>query len=363
MDTGYETEGLLTFEDQADIGDGWQYIAPVGNETASSAAGGASVSVVHDGPLETCLRVALRLEVPEEIAPDRTRRSDKRTGLAVATYITLRKNDPVVRCRTVVDNGVRDHRLKLLFPTRVDSDRYYTGTPFDIVERSVRLPDYSRHMEKDSGIVPSNGLLAIRGEGHGFAVYSKGLYEAQLRDDRTRTAALTLYRSTRDEVLSDGGDGGQLLGRLEFEYAFRPFAPADASWGDLLAEQQQFSLGIRSVNRKPGPVAFETLHRRATDLPARHAYLGLTGADLIVSACKRAEDDAGAWIVRLWNCSDRETSGSLRPADPVIRAERTNLDEHTVGTVEVEQDNSLRVAAKPKEIVTLKLWFGPQKER
>lgn len=363
LETGYETKGLLTFEDQADIGDGWQYIAPVGNETASSSAGRASVSVVHDGPLETCLRVALQLEVPEEIAPDRTRRSDRRIGLPVATYITLRKDDPVVRCHTVVDNGVRDHRLKLLFPTRVDSDRYYTGTPFDIVERSVRLPDYSRHMEKDSGIVPSNGLLAIRGERHGFAVYSKGLYEAQLRDDRTRTASLTLYRSTRDEVLSDGGDGGQLLGRLEFEYAFRPFASADTSWGDLLAEQQQFSLGIRAVNRNPGPVVFETLHRRASDLPARHAYLNLTGTDLIVSACKRAEDDDDAWIIRLWNSANNESSGSIQPADPVIKAERTNLDEQTVGAVEVEQNNIVRVMAKPKEIVTLKLWFGLHKER
>ncbi|MBB6670854.1 alpha-mannosidase [Cohnella nanjingensis] len=358
LETGYETEGLLTFEDQADIGDGWQYIAPVGNETVSTAVGRASVSVMHDGPLETCLRIALQMEVPEEIAPERTNRSDKRISLPVTTFITLRKDDPIIRCRTIVDNGVRDHRLKLLFPTRVASNRYYTGTPFDVVERSVQQPDYSRHMEKDSGIVPSNGLLAIRSEQHGFAIYSKGLYEAQLRDDRTRTAAITLYRSTRDEVLSDGGDGGQLLGRLEFEYAFRPFDPAGISWGDLVTDQQQFALGIRTVNRKPGPVAFETLHRRESNLPSRHSYLNLTGSDLIVSACKQAEDDANAWIIRLWNCSNIETSGSIQPVDPVIKAEWTNLDEQTIGTAQVEQGNILSVTAKPKEIVTLKLWFS-----
>ncbi|MCD9024576.1 alpha-mannosidase [Cohnella silvisoli] len=358
LDTGFETRGLLTFEDEADIGDGWKYIAPIVNETVHSSVGQASLSIVHDGPLETCLRIALRIELPQAMDPSRTRRSEERISLPITTFVTIRNNDSLIRCRTVVENGVRDHRLKLLFPTGVDSDMYYTGTPFDVVERSVKKADYSRHMEKDSGVVPHNGLLAIRGERQGFAVYSKGLYEAQMRDDQTRTAVLTLYRSTRDEVLSDGGDGGQLLGRLEFEYAFRPFDAVAVSFGDLLAEQQQFALGIRTINRNPGPVAFETLCRREADLPPVRSYLNVSGNDLIVSACKRAEDDSEAWIIRLWNSAELETNGTIQLPYPVLRAEKVDLDEQTIGPVEAVQGNSLNVAAKAKEIVTLKLWFA-----
>ncbi|MCQ6559362.1 alpha-mannosidase [Paenibacillus mendelii] len=358
LTTGYETSGLLTFEDEADIGDGWKFIAPVSNETVNSAAGPASVSVMYDGPLETCLRIALRLDVPESAAADQTRRSAVRTSLPITTFVTLRKDDPIIRCRTVVDNHVRDHRLRVLLPTGIDSGEFTTSTPFDLVRRNVVKPDYSRHIEKDSGIVPYNGLLSIDNGQHGLAIFSKGLYEVQVREDRARTAGLTLFRSTRSEVLSDGGDGGNLLQTLEFEYAFRPFDPAAVSGGDLMIEKLQVALDIRSINRPVGRVAHETLHRRPADLPARRSYLDIQGSGLVVSSYKQAEDDADAWIVRLWNCLETAETGEIRPLAQVSRAERVNLDEQTLELLEAGVDNKWTVTVQPKEIVTLKFWYS-----
>jgi len=365
LQTGYRAQQLLLLEDEADVGDGWNHIAPPANEVVHSACAQASFAVVHDGPLETRLRISVLLEVPEAAAPGKLARAAKRVQLPIETFITLRKGDPLLRCRTVVANHARDHRLKVLFPAAFPCSEYYTSTPFDLVRREAASPDYSRYKEKDSGIVPHNGLVALAdaNEEYGMAVFSKGLYEAQVRQSASShspgsTIALTLYRSTGDEVLSDGGDGGQLLRTLEFEYALRLFCPTSEPLPQLLQEQQHYAIdAVRTVNRKPGPPAYETPYRRELSLPACRSYLELAGAapSLAISAVKQAEDHPGALIVRLWNCADAPASGELRFHFPVASYQRVNLDEQPLEEGREAERGVVPVSAKGKEIVTWKI--------
>ena len=69
------------------------------------------------------------------------------------------------------------------------------------------------------------------------------------------------------------------------------------------------------------------------------------------AALKRREDGAG-FIVRLWNASDEEQSGTVRVALPFGAVHRARLDEQPEGPLAANGD-TLELRTRPFEIVTL----------
>jgi mannosylglycerate hydrolase len=354
--TGRTYAGLLLLEDEADIGEGWNHVAPITNETFSSYSSKAVVSAVYDGPLQTRLRIRTFITVSERIEHGEMRRSEQLVKLQVTTFIDLRKNDPVVRCRTVVDNRARDHRLRLLFPTGLAAERCHTNTPFDLVEREVKCPDYSQYLEKERNVVPHSGIVALYEGQDAFAIYSKGLYEVTVRDDEDRTVALTLFRSTGKEVLSDGSDGGQLLGKLEFHYAIRPLIKDENYESALWREQLLYAAGIRFIDRMEGKVYRETPQTRLTDLPLRKSFLDISAPELIVSSIKQSEDRPGRYIIRLFNVTHKTIEGSIIFDRRVRSARYVNLDEQHVADLPAEGSEVI-VKANCKQIITIEVSF------
>lgn len=355
--TGRTYARLLQFEDEADIGEGWNYVSPATNETFLGP-NSAQCSVIWNGPLHTRLCIRTILRISAAIAPDETRRSAALIDLPITTYVDLHKDDAIVRCRTIVENTARDHRLRLLLPTGLQTDQFYTSTPFDFVRRSIARPDYADYLETAQDVAPHNGIVALDDGQCGLALYSRGLYEVAVRDNGARTIALTLFRSTGKEVLTDGSDGGQLLGQLTFDYALRPFANDAAFPGHLWREQQQWVAGLRFVNRTLAPPLHETPHRRTADLPLTRSYLRVSAPELIVSAIKRAEDRPDHYIVRLLNITDRAVVGDLTFDRTIWTARLVNLDEQPI-TALAPRNATVTIQAAPKQIVTVEVVFPP----
>ncbi|CAN7404802.1 glycosyl hydrolase-related protein [Paenibacillus sp. LjRoot153] len=356
VQTGRCYSGLLLLEDEADIGEGWNHVSPVTNEVFTSYGSSAQISVVYDGPLQTRIRIRTSISIPHAIHPQETRRSEVVVAMEVTTFLELRKNDPILRCRTVINNRARDHRLRLLFPSGLQTEHFYTSTPFDYVKRNIQPPDYTGYMEKARDVVPHQGILTIDDGRCGLAIYSKGLYEAAVRNDELRTVALTLFRSTGKEVLSDGGDGGQLLTELEFHYAISPFAVTESHTSRLWHEHQQFVAGIRSVDRKLGKVVYESLQRREADLSLSHSFLQVSSAELIVSAIKVSEERNDSYVIRLFNISDEYVEGSITFDRKVVSAHYVNLDEELQTQASFTED-VVSVAAKAKQIISIQISF------
>ncbi|MHB1954733.1 MAG: alpha-mannosidase [Sulfobacillus sp.] len=354
--TGRTHAGLLLFEDEADVGDAWTHASPVTNEVCSTFGAHADISVVFDGPLQTRIRIRSTMRVPEEIQAGNARRSTSLTGLEITTDLDLRKDDAILRCRTHVKNNVRDHRLRVLFPTGLQTERFKTSTSFDLVERNVKNPDYSKYLEKFSGVVPHNGVIALDDGRSGLAIYSRGLYEAAVRDNEQRTIAMTLFRSIRKVVGMNDTDGGQLLGDLEFEYGIRPFASDGDAAGLLFREHQQFVGGVRSTQRPLEKVNFETPHRRTADLPLVRSFLHVDAPDLIVSAVKESEDRPGNCVVRLFNARSVPVKGAVAFDRALRSASLLDLNETAIADAPWD-DRHVSVEVGPKQIVTLEVSF------
>jgi alpha-mannosidase/mannosylglycerate hydrolase len=358
LQTGRTFNQLLVYESEGDIGDGWKHIAPIRNSTVYSTGCSAHVAVEADGPHVAIIRITASMQVPAAASADLSSRSEETVQLEVETRLELRNADPLLRIRSTVRNTARNHRLRVLLPTELATDSYRTNTAYDLVERDIKVEaDYTGYLENWANVAPHSGLIALHDELDGLAVYSKGLYETVVRGPE-RCVALTLLRATRDEVLTSGSDGGQLLSELAFEYGIRLYEPQAASASQLWLEHQQFKNGERALTRKPGVIRYETPHRREMTLPLSAGYLRLLGNALVITAVKGAEDDDQSYIVRLFNPGDAQAVDVLTIRTTIRAARLVSLDEAPVAPAALQPDGGIVLSVMPKEIVTVQLWIG-----
>jgi alpha-mannosidase/mannosylglycerate hydrolase len=213
--TGETYERLLTFEDTADIGDGWYHGQAVNDQACYSSGRPADVALVHNGPLSARFRIRSLMRVPAEFHFDRMVRSTELNDLVIDSLVTLRQGSDRLEVRTTVQNTVRDHRLRLLLPTGAKAGTYLSDGAFDVVERPIALPadaHLNREIPVETGAQQT--WSAVAGDHRGLAVVSSGLLECFVRDQPERPIVLTLFRGTRRTIMTDGQPDGQLLGEL-----------------------------------------------------------------------------------------------------------------------------------------------------
>ena len=343
---------LLTFEDVADIGDGWNH-GPASNDQAFvSRASSAGVALVHDGPLMSTLRVRLTLTVPAAFNFDRTMtRSDAMTDLIIDSLVTLRAGADRVEISTTVHNTARDHRLRVLFPTGAQTDTYLADTPFDVVERAIALrADNYRYRELEIEAKPQQSWTAAHDDARGLAVIADGLLETAVRDLPERPIALTLFRGTQRTVMTAGEPNGQLLGEMTFRYWLLPLggAPDRARLSTL---GQQLGAGLRTAYVG---VFEQTAHGGERELPAEGNLLAVEG-DVVVTSTRFVGDGLE---LRLFNPNTAFVSAKVLLGSMATRftqAQRVNLESKPLDEPTAIEAGALNVDLGPKQIATVRL--------
>lgn len=355
--TGETYRDLLTFEDRSEIGDGWFHGEAVSDEIALSTGNGAQVSVVHDGPEIVTFRVAVRMDVPLRFDWHRERRSAERGELAITSLVSLRRGARTVDVETVVDNRIEDHRLRLLLPTDVgQASTYLAQQPYDVIERSIAIDrETTTWQEMELAEKPFVAVQAVGAGKRGLAFLSGGgLHEGGVADDARRTMLVTLLRSFRRTVGTEGERDGLELGEITYRYALMPFA------GELprvraITEAMALQAGL--MTRQTGKIVSGYPAMRGTDEP-RRSYVEQERQTLVLSALKPAEDGSGM-VVRLWNPDEAARTETLRFWRRVARARRLTLAEQPDdGPAPAVEGNRITVTAAAKQVVTVGVVLG-----
>ncbi len=349
---GFTYQSGLTFEDRADIGDGWYHGTAVNDEVFTSRGAQADIALVHDGFAWTTFRVQVVMNVPECFRHDKEimRRSARLMPLEITSYLTLRAGSPYLEVRTDVENTVRDHRLRVLFPTHLTVETYFADSPFDVVERPIALrPDAHLLNEPELETKPQCSFTAVNDGRRGLAVVSSGQPESAVRDLPERPIALTLLRGFAKTVGTAGEPGGQMLERTSHVYWIRPHVgPLPAV--ELLRLGQRLAGGVECIYTEP---ARQKRLRKKPVLSATGSWLTLGPGPLVVTACKRSEDGT-AVIVRAFNPTHEPARQRFEFLAPVKAAQRANMLEEPQEPL-TRRGNAVTIVAKPKEIVTLRM--------
>jgi alpha-mannosidase/mannosylglycerate hydrolase len=366
--TGQTYRRLLTIEDRADIGDGWYHGLAVNDEVWTSAACPAGVALVHDGPMLTSFRIRTRMEIPAEFDFRQMKRSERMVEMLIESLVSLRPESEQVEVVTTITNPAGDHRLRLLMPTGAEVQNYLCDTPFDVVERPIALAaDHHLHRELEVETRPQQTWTAVSDGRRGLAVVSCGLPETAVPDLPERPIALTLFRSTRRTVFTDGEAEGLLIGNnLIFRYLIVPLSGA-IDRARLCRLGQRLAAGLRNVQLTapcgaavPAAIAGETPAPQAFSSPRLPPHAGFLRVDgpVVVTSIRQVGDGLE---VRFFNPTAAPADATLHFARPTAdslaptSAQPVDFESHPIGPLLPIVDGLLKTMLRAKGICTLRL--------
>ena len=307
--TGRLFEGLGYFRDSSEIGNPWEHYSAPNESVYTTLSEKALIALVRDGELETSFRVTINWALPVGRTEDDKARSERLKPYKIVNTVTLRRGQPWVEVVTDVNNNVEDHHLQVSFPTGITSDKVMVQGQFDVIERSVKTPDYSLYEEQPQTEHPMNSFIDVSDEQTGLALLNEGLKAYQADDDPANTVSLTLLRCfplricvTREMTdYSRTDKGSQCLGKQSFRYAIMPHG---GQWEEAQIWQAAERFNLPFVAGQIGPT------KQGTESLSK-SFLEVRPETLHVSTIKRSENGKG-WVTRLFNPSCRAISASIR---------------------------------------------------
>jgi alpha-mannosidase len=363
--------GLNVFEDGGDAGDEYNYSYPAIDRILNTRGGRAEIKLLTDTPLFASYRINVKLSIPCGLTPDRKSRSEKTLKHSISSIVTFWRGAKRVDVVTGINNNAEDHRLRVLFPSRAKTDVSVASGKFDILYRPVKSEPKGEYTEEPSRTHPHDGWVMAHDRKRGIMVAAQGLLEYEVREDAERTIALTLLRSvgwlSRPDLLTRDDNAGppaptpdaQCPGNHTFHYAIIP-AGKRKSLGGLQRQAYQHNIPMDSLqiqkNRTGGtlPPVDRKVYPVDKTLPLTESFISLEPEEMILTSAKKAEDANGI-ILRFFNSGEKDKNAILKLFKLPKKANLVNLNETPVKKIQVGRNGTIKVKAKKKEIVTVRL--------
>ena len=365
--TGRMYENLGFYEDTGDMGNEYIYIQDSGKQVISTKGMKAEISCVERNAFRTVVEICHKMMVPsgmgEELLRQRemcidpytrvANRSSELVEMDVKTVLTLEKSAKGLRVATTICNQAKDHRVRVILPTGLDTSMHMADSAFEVVRRNNRHNDT---WTNPCGCERQQCFVAMEDAKGGLLVANRGLYEYEILEDQGNAVAVTLLR-----CVAEMGDWGyfptpkaQQIGTFCLEFEIVPFAAGEtgaafaegyAFQQDLTVEQAGFE---RAFLRKPGQVKPELVEG---ELPLEMSFLAFEGDGIHMTAFKKGQkkDDL---FVRFVNNMTEEKVLSFRKESWMKEVYRSNVIEEKGDLMIPDKDGVYHVALREFEIAT-----------
>jgi len=363
--------GLNRFIDGGDVGDLYTYCPPAQDTLVSVPLEPPKIELVSAGPVRATLRIRGRWALPTACAPGRAERSTRTTICPITSEVSLLPGVRRIDIHTNIENAVKDHRLRVIFPVPYTVESVNAEGTFEVRSRPAAVPhpaDVAEWIEAPVNTFPQKRFVDVSNGTIGLGVLNRGLPEYEVVQDGPGLApgqaavALTLLRCvewlSRGDLSTRRGHAGpmeytpeaQCQGHQEFDYALVPHS------GEWKAEQ---ALVLREAQAFNTPVRAVVADQHPGQQPAKAALVEVEPRELVVSAIKRGNAGEGL-IVRVYNPLDHTVEASLRPGVAATRAFVTNLHEERREQLfwsdkgnEGRESETIHVGMRAGEILTI----------
>lgn len=350
--------GMHWFVDEGDHGDYWAYYPPYQNRQVSSRGFESRIWMEDNGMLSATIGIETIMRIPEHAEFGNVKiqgygkRSESLVEMKIVSRITLQKGCRHLKVKTVIDNPARDHRVRLMIPSDIQTDFSDAAGHFTVDRRDmIHERDTDGAYYPEMALRPMGTFCGVNDGENGLAVLHNCLTEFQLLDDERRTLALTMFRAVRNRICTESRisaefpdqPGSQMLQPIEFEYAVYPHK-GDWVEGKVFAESD-------CLNAKPS--VLQISRNRAGDLSPAASLYAIDNDALVLSAIKKAEN-GNSVVVRLFNPTALEQKAVLKMGIPVKEAWQTNLIEKRERALPMEC-GAVELCIGPGKIITLEL--------
>lgn len=369
--SGKVYRNLLLLEDNVDVGTAYNYYENDGKQILTSEKVKAKVITLDDTYLSQTRQISYKLPLD---------RNGNRESISVRIYLTLNKGSRTLDVRMNVENQVKQHRLRVLFPTGLVSDTNYAGQPFDILTRN-KVSVYN-----DDKTHPNTDFFGVEDGSCGLAVFNEGLYEYEQMTDKNNTLAMTLLRAVNritgsvEEAASSLSEDwftpeGECFGTQKYRFSLYPYEGDHVS-ASVAAYAAQFMsmpytavqsvdvnkfVGGRPFVQGPGMpgLFYRPIPNARVMLPHEMQYMYVSQSTpnaMILSAVKGSER-GGSFVYRFYNSTSQPVDFQVSLPRGIEEAYNISLGENRLQALSVEGSNKLSFHAAPKEIVSFEVVY------
>ncbi len=338
--------GLNVFEDGGDSGDEYLYVKPTNDVILRTDSTGHhwEASIHRNDDVSSTVEIKTKLNIPAAFDVSTGSRTVETVECGITSYVTVTRGLPRIDVKTVVENNAKDHRLRVLFPTELNTECSWAEGQFDVIKRSIDLP---KDWHNASTFHPQQRWVDVTDGKRGLCVANKGLPEYELYNDSKRTLALTLLRCVGR--LSGGPTApgaeetpeAQCIGTHTFEYSI---IPHEGDWEAARVWKQAHAFCV--------PLAAIQTGAHSAGLPKTYSFMDTTHDELVVSAVKKAEDSEMV-VVRFYNTTNhalQDVGIRLLYAKSAILL---NLNEEPIEPIPIKSGRAQLPQVGPKKIVTI----------
>lgn len=260
--------------------------------------------------------------------------------MKIRTLVRLEKGGKGVKVEAAFNNQAKDHRVRLLFPTDLESRQHRVDSMFEIVTRDN---EPAKEWQNPSNAQHQQAFVDVSSEDAGLTIANLGLNEYEVLRDGRSTIAVTLLRSVGE--LGDWGwfptPEAQCLGEHSVQLEIIPHH-GDGLASGAYAEAYQFQIPWTAVQTD--------IHQG--DLAAVHAPFTWQAEGMAFSAWT-VNEESGDHILRWFNMKQDAEQLQMELPETAGRVYKTTILEEAEGSNLAEKSGAIKIEAGPCEIVTV----------
>lgn len=345
--TGYEFYSLGFLRDEGEGGHAWvnKPVEPFINTLKTEA----EIETLEYNSLTERVRISFNLSLPFnriELSP-LFPKNMKKVKSGVEIILTLNKNEDFLRIKLNLENRTINHRLRYVFPTKLNVSEHLAEGQFDVVKRPTFRPDTTGWVEQPMYDFPAHHFVDLYNGENGIAFFSNGLKEYEVSDGPESEVSFTLIRAFTYIIHPSSKEdysyqpGSQCLGEHSFEFAVHPH---NKQWDDA-------QLYNKALGYVVAPSAVQSGIPSEGSINTNTSFVNISNPNLILSCFKRSENKKG-FILRLYNPTEKDLSGYVEFGFNPKNAQLVNLEEIALSSL-VADNSRIFIEVRPKKIVTI----------
>jgi Alpha-mannosidase len=354
--TGRHLKGLNALADSGDCGDEYSYCPPEEDRIVSADPSSIRARMIERNALKQSFEITGKMILPESIVGLNKSRTAATVCCPFRTVVTLYSGIRRIDVKTTVENKAKNHRLRVLFPSGINSDVSYSAGTFSVDKRPVEAP-LDPNWQELFYTHPQKDFCEVNDGKIGLTVANRGLPEFEVYHENGQSViAVTLLRCvgqiSRQYIKTRKAPGGwnesapegQCIGTWDFEYSIIPHA---GTWqkSETFVTAHEYNVPMKAIQV---PVSGD-----GGELPPSSSMVHFENRQFILSAFKKCENSE-EYILRFYNSTDESVNGKITLNFDFKEVALANLREDTLEILTTE-GKTVRVPSKPFEIITLKI--------
>ncbi|MFJ5758993.1 glycoside hydrolase family 38 C-terminal domain-containing protein [Neobacillus sp. NPDC093182] len=360
-------QGLNVFEEGGNAGDEYDFSPPRKDVLITTKEAAPEIKVIHNGPIYATVKITYHLEFP--IDTDVNGRSEERQASTIETYVSVNRYEDRVDIQTIIDNTVKNHRIRALFDTGLKTKTHIADQQFGTILRDnyleqVEYWERENWEEKYYPIYPQQKFVDVSDDQKGIAILNKGLPQYEILHGEKPTIAVTLlagtdYMGKQDLVDRPGRRSGLhvetpdslLLGKHEMNYSIVAHAGNEIE-SNVASKANEFTTPFVTV-----PVNEKS---ESASLGDQSTFILLDNTGLALSAVKKSENN-DSLLVRFYNTTNQPIASAKIEVNQaffkniiLVNLNETLLPE-TDKRIQIENNEINLKDIKPNEIFSFQL--------